>query len=259
MITNLIYFFAPLVEPIGFIWMINVAGTVVLLARRKYREAWFPFATSALIWVIGCTPLSARLVATLERPYARDGFDNLPTCDAVVMLGGCARASQYDARHIDLTAAVDRVTTAWRLIRQNKGRALVLGGGGLRINGTKQPEGELLINEIGDLGFETVPAYNLGICSNTRDEAQRVEPLIKEHAWRSLLLVTSAFHMKRAEATFRKLDLPITAVACDFQVVGCPDSTDRFTAFPDLERLRQMELYLHEVIGLLIYRWRGWV
>ena len=115
------------------------------------------------------------------------------------------------------------------------------------------------MNLLGDLGFESVPAYSLGICSDTRDEAWRVVPLIKEHAWRSLILVTSAYHMKRAEATFRKLDLPITTVACDFRVVGCSKSTDRFTAFPDLEKLHEMELYLHEVIGFLIYRWRGWV
>ncbi|MEO8428847.1 MAG: YdcF family protein [Verrucomicrobiota bacterium] len=259
MVTKIIYFFAPLVEPIGFLWLINVAWAAVLLVRRKYREAWLPLTTTALIWVFGCTPLSARLLATLEKPYAKAGVDNLPACDAVVMLGGCARASQYDAQSIDLTAAVDRVTTAWRLVRQNKARALVLGGGGHRVNGIEQAEGKLLLNALGDLGFELVPAYSLGICSNTHDEARRVEPLIKEHAWRSLLLVTSAYHMKRAEATFRKLNLPITTVACDFQVVGCFNSTDRFTAFPDSEKLRQMELYLHEVIGLLIYRWRGWV
>ena len=258
MVTNLIYFFAPLVEPIGFLWMINVTWAVVLLVRRKYREGWFPLTTAALIWVIGCTPLSARLLATLEKPYATAGLDSLPACDAVVMLGGCARASQHDAQHIDLTAGVDRVTTAWRLIRQNKARALVLGGGGHQVNGIEQAEGKLLMNALRDLGFESVPSYNLGICSNTRDEALRVEPLIKEHAWRSLILVTSAYHMKRAEATFRKLELPITTVACDFQVVGCSKNTDRFTAFPDLEKLHQMELYLHEVIGFLIYRWRGW-
>src|SRR6266542_1536644 len=255
MAANLIHFFAHLVEPIGFLWLLNLTWAVVLLVRRKYREAWFPVAMSALIWVMGCTPLSARLIATLETPYARAGFDDLPACDAVVMLGGCARASQHDARHIDLTAAVDRVTTAWRLIRQNKSRALILGGAGHRINGIELAEGELLMNALGDLGFDSVPAYRLVICSNTREEARRVEPLVKEHAWRSLLLVTSAYHMKRAEATFRKLDLPITTVACDFQVVGCSSNTDRFTAFPDLEKLRQIELYLHEMIGLLIYRW----
>src|SRR5947207_15205652 len=165
MVTDLIYFFAPLFEPIGFLWLINVAWAVVLLVRRKYREAWFPITISALIWVIGCTPLSARLIATLEKPYARAGFDDLPACDAVVMLGGCARASEHDAPHIDLTAAVDRVTTAWRLIRQNKGRALVLGGGGHRVKGIEQAEGKLLMNALGELGYESVTTYSLGICS----------------------------------------------------------------------------------------------
>jgi hypothetical protein len=138
---------------------------------------------------------------------------------------------QYDAQQIDQTAVDPLPLRGGSFGKQRP--ALVLGGGGDGVNGIEQAEGKLLMNLLVDLGFESVPAYSLGICSNTRDEARRVEPLIKEHAWRSLILVTSAYHMKRAEATFRKLNLPITTVACDFQVVGCSKSTDRFTAFPD--------------------------
>jgi uncharacterized SAM-binding protein YcdF (DUF218 family) len=153
----------------------------------------------------------------------------------------------------------DRITTAWRLIRQNKGRALVLGGGGRRVEGGDQIDGQLLQDWFAYWGPLSVPTYNLGICADTHEEAERVQDLIKRHGWKSMILVTSAFHMERAEATFRKLGIPVYPVACDFQVLGRRDDPGTFKAFPGIQRIELLGVYVHEQMGLFIYRLRGWV
>jgi uncharacterized SAM-binding protein YcdF (DUF218 family) len=86
-----------------------------------------------------------------------------------------------------------------------------------------------------------------------------------QRRWRSVLLVTSATHLPRALATFRRLaEVTVIPVACDFQL---PDQGQRgqLTAasliedlLPDAEDLHNSTVALKEHLGLLIYRLQGW-
>lgn len=49
----------------------------------------------------------------------------------------------------------------------------------------------------------------LGGVLNTREEAERSRELVERRGWKWVLLVTSAFHMGRAEATFRRAGVPV--------------------------------------------------
>jgi uncharacterized SAM-binding protein YcdF (DUF218 family) len=74
-----------------------------------------------------------------------------------------------------------------------------------------------------------------------------------------VLLVTSALHLRRAEAVFRKQGVDVTPIACDFQVYGVPRTSAFPSPFPSQHRLDLLSLYLHEQIGWWVYKWRGWV
>ena len=53
----------------------------------------------------------------------------------------------------------------------------------------------------------------------TAEEAQRINQLAAEQGWKQLILVTSAFHMPRALASFQhQSDLQIIPVACDYRL-----------------------------------------
>lgn len=75
-----------------------------------------------------------------------------------------------------------------------------------------------------------------------------------------ILLVTSAYHLRRAEAVFRKAGMDVIPVACDF-VAGLAEleSKPLFNPIPRPGGFDKMQLYMHEVIGWWVYRWRGWV
>ena len=54
---------------------------------------------------------------------------------------------------------------------------------------------------------------------NTAEEARALDRMARAREWRSVLLVTSATHLPRSVATFRRLTgLTIIPVACDFQL-----------------------------------------
>jgi uncharacterized SAM-binding protein YcdF (DUF218 family) len=103
--------------------------------------------------------------------------------DAVVVLGG------HGAR-----AAVGR-----QLVRDGAARALVLSSGCPSESG----------GPVDALRFTPVPF-------NTRGEARAVAQLVREQGWRSLIVVTSGYHVRRARLLFER------AVPAEIRFVAAP-------------------------------------
>jgi uncharacterized SAM-binding protein YcdF (DUF218 family) len=258
MLTTFFQTLNALVEPIGFLWFLQMAAAAAMLYRRRRRPALAFAALALFVWLIGGSGLPDRLLGGLERPHVRDGLTGIPVCDAVVMLGGGHRHSEHDTFEMDLTAAADRAITAMELIRQRKAPVLVLGGNAYKLNGQRIVEAELLQRWFAAWQLTNAPVLNLGINANTHDEAVHTKALCSERGWQRVILVTSAFHMKRAEAVFRTAGVNVVTVACDFQT-SCGEKTAEVNVIPRAEGFQQLGLYLHEVYGWLYYRLRGWI
>ncbi len=258
MLTQLFQALNALAEPIGVLWFLQLAVAAVLLHRRRRRPAMVCAALALLIWVIGGSGLPDRLLGGLERAQVRNGLTEIPVCDAVVVLGGGHRHSKHGAFEIDFTAAADRIILGLELVRQRKAPMLVLGGTFYKINDQKRPDAELLQRWFAAWQLTNAPVLNLGINANTHDEALHARTLCAERGWQRVILVTSAFHMKRAEAVFRTAGVDVVTVACDFQT-SCGEKTAEINVIPRSEGFQQLGLYLHEVYGWLYYRFRGWI
>ena len=96
----------------------------------------------------------------------------------------------------------------------------------------------------------------LGICDTTHDEALHCAELAVQKRWTRILLVTSALHLPRAVAVFRRQGLMVVPVGCDFKAVGISST---WSLIPSLQRFELWALYLHEKVGWWVYRWRGWI
>ena len=249
-----------LAHTIGFLWLLLLLQFVYLLVRRQWLYALLPAAIAALVWLVGATLLPYNLLASLEAPYARPSLDDVPEADAVVMLGGGHERSRYDAFGVGAIAAFDRPIMALELMRRKRAPVLVLGGGGFLEAGKPTPEAIMLERWFAAWQLPAAPVINLGINQNTHDEALRTKALATEKKWTRILLVTSANHMKRAEATFRTVTgLTIIPVACDFQSIGGVAATKAQGFVPTSDGFRVLDSYLHESIGWIIYRLRGWI
>jgi uncharacterized SAM-binding protein YcdF (DUF218 family) len=250
---------AYLLEPVGLLWLGVIWAALWALRRRQAALAVFLALLALGISVAGSTGLPDALLERLERPYAGRDLQALPVCDAVVVLGGGARPSRYDVGGLDLTAAGDRLVMGAELLRRGKARHLVVGGGAHTVQGQQLVEGDLTRQWLRTLGLASVPVISLGRCNHTRDEAVKVATLCRERGWTNVLLVTSASHMKRAEAVFRTAGVPVVAVPCDFQTaVSVMTETERVWV-PAVAGFQKLSLYVHEQLGWWAYRWRGWI
>lgn len=249
----------PLLDPVALLWVLLLLWGCLQLKRRKWGAAWFPLLTAVMLGYAGASQLSDRLLADLERPYARGGISEVPTADVVVMLGGMVSTSCNDPFGFQVRDTLDRFLTAVEVVRAGKAPVLVLGGGGHPGAKEEISEGEYLARWMCRWGMTNAPVYLLGSCKNTRDEAERTAHLAQEKGWQRVLLVTSAAHMSRSEATFRKVGLAVHCVACDFKGMSGYEEPRLFTLFPSSSRLADIATVLHEWAGGWVYRLRGWI
>ena len=245
-------------QPLALLWLVLLLYGLLKLAKRQWRRAGCPLLVATCLYVVGATRLPVSLLASLERPYAGVPVSSLPAADAVVMLGGMTIPSSPDLFGFHFDAEVDRVVTAIELVRQRKGRVLVLGGG-LNARTANPGEGELLRHWIEAWNVPPAPVQVLGVCRNTRDEAVRARALAEAQGWQRIILVTSAAHMRRAEATFRRTGLDVIPFACDFDAMAALPWGWEDALCPSVSGFQRLDRYLHEIIGMWVYRWRGWV
>ena len=72
-----------------------------------------------------------------------------------------------------------------------------------------------------------------------------------------ILLITSAFHMRRAKAVFERIGLEVIPVASDYQVI---DHEKKILDWlPDAGALQRTTIGIKEYLGWWVYKWRGWI
>lgn len=250
----------PFLEPLGLIWI----GLTILIAWTLRRRRWRMAIPLGLIWAIltlaTCMPVPSVLLGALEKPWLGRDLTMLEPADAVVSLGGAGRVSALEITGFQMKRGADRLVTSVELMRLGKAGTLVIGGGGQRgADGGWESEADAARRWIESWKVVQAPVVSLGVCSDTRDEAVKTADLARERGWRRVILVTSASHMNRAEAVFRKAGLEVVPAPCNFlsSVVNEPEL--RWFHPPSYGGLEAFFLWFHEFIGSRIYRWRGWI
>ncbi len=247
------------IEPLGLAWLSLTAAMAWLMWRRHFRPAVLVAVPWFCLTLVTCTPVPSLLLASLEKPWADLDFTKLPLADAVVSLGGTGEPTARELVGFHLTRGADRVMTAVELVRLGKADELVFGGGGYWRAGDWASEADAVKRWIDSWQVIKKPVISLGLCADTHDEALKTAALINERGWKSVILVTSASHMRRAEATFKKAGVNVVCVRSNFvSTVFREDSLDWFHA-PHPGGAEAFHMWLHETLGWLAYRWRGWV
>lgn len=247
-------------DPPAMVWLLTV-GVLLWKMVRGARSGRRRFVVWLLLLLV--LPLMevlrvpARLQASLEEPYRNvPGLAELEMAgiDAVMGCGGVLGGSVPDLTGSDYHDCVDRFFTAVT-VGKRLGCPVVWGGG----DAGGVPESGRLRAMLELWGVEGVEFLGVGLCRDTRDEAVKSAALAGERGWRRVALVTSAWHMRRAEAAYRSAGLEVVPVACDFAGMAAVAADGRVPVLPSSEGMRAVYFWLTEMAGRVYYRWRGWL
>lgn len=256
---SLLYFLIELSQPLTLAWLLLTLWLVIALVRRRHGTRLLRLAWLILSLPI-CTPLPSWFLAQLENRHPAVRLEDLPKADFIVCLGGGMEPGQREPTGIHLTVGgADRLTTALALAVRRQAPALVLGGGGSRRGGKTIAQADAIAAELTRIAPLPVETLSLGLCADTHDEAVKAAALAQQRGWKKVLLVTSASHMPRAAATFAKTGLQVVAVPCSYESSFNRSDEIRWFHLPHTGGLSLYSAWLHEVLGLAVYRWRGWL
>lgn len=246
-------------EPPGLIWLALTVKFALHVSRRRWRALWFTGAAWLLLTLTAALPVPHLLLASLEDDWPPVEVASLPACDVIVVLGGGVEPSRLEPAGLHFKGGSDRLFTAVKLAQLGKGRLLVVGGGAVESGRLNESEADGAKAWLEAWQLSAVPVQSLGKCSDTHDEAVKVAALAKKNDWKKVALVTSAFHMTRTKAVFEKAGVCVVPVPCNYLSASIRGHRLKWFDVPNATNLINFEIWMHEAVGLLVYRLRGWI
>jgi uncharacterized SAM-binding protein YcdF (DUF218 family) len=149
------------------------------------------------------------------------------------------------------------VLHAARLYRAGKAPLVVASGGNPPHLGAEASESEDMADLLVEWGVPREAIVTEGASLDTRENAVGTARLLTARGLRRILLVTSALHMTRAAAAFRAAGLEVLPAPTDYQAVDAREVT-WLDWLPDAGALARSSRALHEHLGRVWYRLRGW-
>ena len=250
-----------IVYPVGS--TIVLLGATMIFASCRLRRCSIASLVGGLAWLWICsTPLIAeRFAANLERQYPAVALADTPVADVAIVLGGGIGLPIAPRVDIELSGAAGRVLQAARLYRAGKVKRILVTGGNMPWAPASATEADITRGLLVEWGVPNSAIQTAGRSRNTHENALEIAEMRRENGFASALLITSATHMPRAMACFRRAAIPVTASTVNVTVVDGRNEQLLDTIFkylPDVAALATTTNAMKEWIGLWVYRWSGY-
>ena len=239
-----------LIYPLGFALLLCITALALSFAGRARALRISIVVAVILLWLASTQAFAGLLTVILVEQNPSVPIETISPKDVVIVLGGGL------AQPAHLGQSGDRVMQAALLWRAGKAHSIIVTGGNLPWEPASTTDAGFAAELLQAYG---VPPDSIIVESNSRnthENAINTAAIWRERHFRSGLLVTSATHMPRALASFRKAGLEVTPWAADFRGHYPPYSV--FDFLPDAYSLDMTTTAIKEWLGLAVYRLRGW-
>ncbi|MFQ5779371.1 MAG: envelope biogenesis factor ElyC [Nitrospiria bacterium] len=252
--------FSQFLFPLPLSLLISLVGLFLLWSTRKQKAGKVIVSIGfCLILLLSYGSVSDTLLKPLERRYepydielsSSSNNGHLSKIKYVVVLGGGHTSDQSLPLTSQIAnAALVRLVEGIRIYREHHGSKLILSGG---IGFDPIPNATIMARIAIDLGVNEKDIVIESRSKDTKDEAKLIKPLVGNAPF---ILVTSASHMPRSIAMFKKLGMnpipaPIGHRVKDRQGLR-PD-----LFFPDASSLGKSERAFYEYLGIIWAKLRG--
>ncbi len=238
-------------------WALLLLTSGLLLMRRRQvagtRLCWAALLVLAMTgWQL---PVDAMLRHLEEQSPAPDTNASLSGYAGVVVLGGALERSDlwnFPGR-IALNSAAERMIVPIGLMQRNPRLKLLFTGGEGNLVKDTLSEADRAKIFFDSMGVDPARVIYESASRTTFDNAvlsARLPGVDKEQPW---LLLTTAAHMPRSLAVFRKAGWKVTPYSVDYRTAAKPD----WTGYSLARGAEKWHYALHEIIGYWAYGLAG--
>ena len=264
--------------PIGITILLVATG----LMLRKRILCWLGIG---LFYLLSTGAVSGKVMEWIEGAGERREVAKVKPANAIVLLSGMLQ-DRKDAKLGEWSDAVDRFEGGVELFQVGKAPLLIFTGGHVPWRPEDRPEGEILKERAVQLGVPRKKIQVTGEVGNTAQEAEAVKVLLESLELREvedgrresrqptangqqptarvgskrwaeggkprIILVTSAFHMRRAKMLFERQGFEVEPFPVDFQTSDRP-TLNILSFIPSAQALAKSETAMREGVGMLYY------
>lgn len=192
--------------------LFGVVAGMVCVTRGRPRSGWALFGFSWLwLWIWSSPWFFFALGGALERQYPSAPVSTLPVADAIVVLGGSLVSPTSDTVYPELFSGADRGWQAARCFHAGKAPVILFSG---------VSEGPGMKQFLMDLG---VPADKILLESESRNTYENgifTREKLKALGAKKVILVTSAWHLRRSILTFKQMGMEVIPSGCDYEALA---------------------------------------
>ena len=249
-------FLSFLALPLTIILILIVGGAVFLTKRWGKRMLW----VGIFLLLFFTNPFLSNLALLAWEPAFKD-FDEIQNHEIGIVLTGVTNLSKTAYDRTFFNKGADRITHALQLYRMGKiKKILITGGQGLNPT-NPQSEAELLQRFLLMTGVPEPDVLVEDQSKNTAQNASFTKAFLERNhisTDQEFLLITSAFHMKRAEQCFDKVGLKTESFPADYYSHDVKYDLPALL-YPDAESLTYWNKLIKEWLGIVIYKAAGYI
>ncbi|MCP4456821.1 MAG: YdcF family protein [Cytophagales bacterium] len=172
-----------------------------------------------------------------------------------IVLSGMLESGITITDQIHLAQGADRIIEAVRLYNRGAIQNILISGGKADINFPEENEGEKLVELVRSMGVPDSAIMLENQSHNTFENAKFTGRLLANDT-SDLLLITSAFHMKRALACFTKQNIKVDTYPVDYRA---PSDFRWAHMVPKSSALENWNMVIKEIVGLIAYKVAGYI
>lgn len=235
--------FWALASPDHFLLLLVLLGLLLAWAGRRCG-LWLSTFSMGFLLLVAIYPVGNLLLSPLENHFAQ--VESPDQVAGVIVLGGAEEATLSAVhRQPHMNSAAERVMVIPELMQRYPDVPVVITGGSSSITNQTYRGADVVEQWLESLGLASrliVERESRNTFENAIYSADKVDP--SAGRW---LLVTSAFHMPRSVAVFRKQGWDVVPYAVDYRISG-----DRISV-QFWRNMRDLTTAVREWIGIIAY------
>ena len=242
-----------LLMPISWISALLLTALLTKKPRLKKRA----LRLAVIFFLLFSNPfLANEALLLLEAPPVP--FKNVGKYEAAVVLTGVQARRSVPADRVYLDRGADRILHTVRLYRAGNIRKIIISGGSGRLTGSKESEAAGLAKVFRLSGIPDQDLILEETSRNTHESAVLVQKIMQEKfPGTQCLLVTSAFHMRRAAGCYKKQGIAFDGFPTDFYSHERTFSLD-ILLIPSERAFMHWHTIIKELAGILTYKMLGY-
>lgn len=177
--------------------------------------------------------------------------------EAAIVLGGAANVERKPNDRLFLNESADRITQAVHLYKAGIVDKIIYTGGKSRLFEDAEADNDPILLFYTDCGIPKEDIILESESRNTHENASHSAKMLDTS--KKYILITSAFHMRRAAACFEKEGVKVIPFSCDFLTALEKDRFSVSMFIPSINTIAGWDGIIKELLGIVAYKLMGYI